>query len=57
MNAPHLWKECLTDTGQGAKLFVAAFPIVNEINGALLTFNNFNKSIFPASLLVFVFSV
>jgi hypothetical protein len=32
MNAPHLWnirKECLTDIG--ATMFVAAFPIVNEI--------------------------
>jgi hypothetical protein len=30
-NALPLWKECLSGFGQGAKVFVAAFPIVNEI--------------------------
>jgi hypothetical protein len=46
MNAPRFWKECLTGTGQDATFFVAAFPIVNEINGALLTFNIFKKEPF-----------
>jgi hypothetical protein len=40
-NAPRLWKECLTDIGQGATAFVAAYTIVNEFIGALLTFKYF----------------
>jgi hypothetical protein len=38
MNAPRLCKlrqDCLA--GNGATIFVTAFPIVNEFNGALLT--------------------
>jgi hypothetical protein len=31
VNAPRLWKECLAGISQGATVFVAAFPIVNEI--------------------------
>jgi hypothetical protein len=37
MNSRPLWKEYLTSIGQGATVFVAAFPIVNEITGALLS--------------------
>jgi hypothetical protein len=31
LNAPRLWKECLSGISQGATVFVAAFPILNEI--------------------------
>jgi hypothetical protein len=31
VNALRLWKECLTGIGQGAAVFVAAIPNVNEI--------------------------
>jgi hypothetical protein len=28
INVPRLWKECLTRIGQGATVFVTAFPII-----------------------------
>jgi hypothetical protein len=60
INAPRLWKlrkDCLTGIGHGAMVFVAAFPFVDELyNGALLTFNIFNTSNFPANYLVFLLS-
>jgi hypothetical protein len=31
MNAPRFWKDCITGIGQDSTVFVAAFPIVNEI--------------------------
>jgi hypothetical protein len=31
INAPRLWKECLTGIGQGAAVLVAAIPNINEI--------------------------
>jgi hypothetical protein len=52
MNALRLCKfrtDCLTGIGLGAMVIVADFRIVNEFNGAQLTFNIFNKSTFPAS--------
>ncbi len=51
------WKKCLTGIGEDTTLFVAAFPIVNEIEWCTIDIQYFNKSTFPASLLAFVLSV
>ncbi len=48
MNYRRLWTEYLTSIGQGATVFVAAFPIVNEINCALL-FSLCSMYLLPAS--------
>ncbi len=54
MNAPRMWKECIT--GIGATVFVAALPIVNVIKWCTIDFQYFEQkhlsclSLSPCSL-------